>query len=121
MRLNPFHDDWYFAFAAAPYLVARRPEEAIPLALRAPDVAVDVRAFLAAALAHLGRTEEARRYTEGFLHAFRRKITAGREPEPDEPVRWILHVNPLKRAEDREYLLAGLEKAGLTVGAGVRS
>ncbi|HEX7127581.1 MAG TPA: BTAD domain-containing putative transcriptional regulator, partial [Thermodesulfobacteriota bacterium] len=113
MRLNPFHDDWYFALAAAPHFVGRRLEEAVSLALRAPDAAVDVRAYLAAALAHLGRTDEARRYLDGFLRLFRTKITAGREPEPDEPGRWLLHVNPFKREEDRAYLLAGLEKAGM--------
>src|SRR3546814_4939105 len=117
MQLNPCHDDWYFAFAAAPYAFARRLEEAIPLALKAPDVATDIRAYLAAAYAHLGRKEEAKRQVASFLHIFRRNITFGREPEPDEPARWILHVNPLRREADRIYLLEGLERAGLTMPA----
>jgi hypothetical protein len=32
-------------------------------------------------------------------------------------VRWVLHVNPLRRAGDREHLLAGLAAAGLVVPA----
>lgn len=120
MRLNPFHDDWYFAFAAAPYAFARRLEEAIPLALKSPDVATDIRAYLAAAYAHLGRIEAAERQIERFLQVFRRNITFGREPEPDEPARWILHVNPLRRETDRAYLLEGLERAGLIMPADLR-
>lgn len=118
MRLNPFHDEWYCAFAATPHFVARRLEEGIRLALRAPDVGVDVRAFLACAYARLGRMEEAHRQRDAFLRVFRRKITFGRAPDPDEPVRWVLHVNPMRRPEDRAYLLEGLDRAGLPLPAG---
>src|SRR3546814_21128705 len=51
MQLTPFHDEWYFAFAAAPSAFARRPEEAIPLAPEAPAVATDIRTYFAAAYA----------------------------------------------------------------------
>jgi DNA-binding SARP family transcriptional activator len=114
MRLNPFHDDWYFAFAAGAYLLVRRLHEAIELAVKAPHVATDVHAWLAAAYAHLGQPESARHHLLAFLNVFRRKITFGREPAPDEPARWVLHVNPFRRAEDSEFLLDGLLKAGLT-------
>ena len=115
IRLNPFHDDWYFAFAAAPHLVARDMGRMIDLAGRAPDAGVDVRAFLAMGHALLGRPEEAARQMPRFLAHFRRAVTGGRDPLPGEPARWIMHVNPLRRAEDRAFLRDGLERAGLEV------
>ena len=59
--------------------------------------------------------EKARECAALFLEEFRKKITFGREPEPSEPVRWVLHVNPFQRQEDADYLTAGMAKAGLTV------
>lgn len=115
IRLNPFHDDWYFAFAAAPHLVARDFERLVGLAGRAPDAGVDVRAFIAVGHAMCGRADEAARQMARFLDHFRCAVTAGREPAPDEPARWILHVNPLRRADDRAALRDGLARAGLVV------
>ncbi len=115
IRLNPFHDDWYFAFAAAPRLIARDMAGLVELALRAPDVATDIRAFIAVGYALLGRADDAARQLPRFLDHFRRNVAFGRTPAPDEPARWIMHVNPLRRAEDREFLRHGLARAGLVV------
>ncbi len=113
MRLNPFHEDWYFAFASAPYFYARELEQSIALALKATDVSTDVRAYLAAAYGHLGRLEEAGRQREAFLQLFRSRITFGREPQPGEATRWVMLVNPLRHEDDLDYLVDGLVKAGL--------
>ncbi|WP_374446661.1 BTAD domain-containing putative transcriptional regulator [Stella sp.] len=118
IRLNPFHDDWYFVFAAGPRLVARDMPRLVELASRAPDVAVDVRAFIAMGHALMGRPDEAERQMARFHAHFRRSVTRGREPEPGEAARWILHVNPLRRAEDRAFLCEGLARAGLEVPPG---
>ncbi|MCC7276257.1 MAG: hypothetical protein IT561_26560 [Alphaproteobacteria bacterium] len=115
IRLNPLHDDWYFAHAFAPRLLARDFEGALALGLRAPDAATDMRAHLAVAQAMLGRTDEAAADMARFRAHFRANITGGREPEPGEAARWILHVNPLRRAEDRAFLREGLARAGLDV------
>lgn len=115
MRLNPFHDDWYFAFAAGAYLLARRLDEAIGFALRAPLAATDMHACLACAYALQGRSQEAERHLEAFLDLFRRRITPGRSPGPDEPVRWLMHVNPIRRPEDQAFLLHGFSRAGFTL------
>ncbi len=115
MRLNPFHDDWYFAFAAGAYLLARRPEETIAFALRAPQAATDMHACLACAYALQGQAQEAERHRQAFLGLFRQRITFGRRPEPDEPVRWLLHVNPIRRPDDQGFLLDGLARAGFTL------
>src|SRR3546814_5391838 len=72
MRLNPFHDDWYFVFMAPPHFVERRLDEAIALGLRAPNAATDVHAYLAAAHALLGRPDAARRHLDSFLRMFRK-------------------------------------------------
>jgi len=115
LRLNPFHDDWYFAFAAGAYLLARRLDEAIGFALRAPHTATDMHACLACAYALQGQAREAEHHRHAFLDLFQRRITFGRTPEPDEPVRWLMHVNPIRRPEDREFLRDGLARAGFTL------
>ncbi|ABS25938.1 BTAD domain-containing putative transcriptional regulator [Anaeromyxobacter sp. Fw109-5] len=112
-RLNPFHADWYLPCVAANHLVARRPGEALDLLARAPDGHVDTRAFLAVARAHLGDDAGARDDARRFVERFRAGIVRGRPFAADEPVRWVLHVNPLRRPEDREWVVAGLARAGL--------
>ncbi|WP_296808513.1 BTAD domain-containing putative transcriptional regulator [Thiocapsa sp.] len=115
MRLNPYHDDWYFAYAVYPNFVGRRLETAIAYALKAPHVATDVTAYLAAASAHLGQMEAARRHLASFREMFRRNIMQGREPAAEEPMRWLLHVNPFSRIEDAHFWAEGLARAGLVI------
>lgn len=113
LELNPCHPDWYLGFAAFPRLIARRYAEGLELARRAPEVTVDFAAYRAVALAHLGDLAAARRDVAQFLAVFREKILFGREPEPGEPLRWLLHVGPFRRAADAEHLAEGLRLAGL--------
>lgn len=117
MRLNPFHDDWYFAFAAGPLLFSGRIETAIEYGLKAPDIATDAHAYLAAAFAHLGNLEEAAHHLTLFHEAYRRNIAAGPAIAPDETARWLMHVNPFRRDVDAQYFLAGLARAGLAIPA----
>lgn len=114
-RLNPFHDDWYYAYAAMPEFFLGAYEAAIALGCRAPEIAADMDAYRAAAEAHLGRVAEARAAIERFRAKFRERITFGREPEPGEPARWLAHVNPFARTEDLARLLEGVRLAGLEV------
>lgn len=113
--LNPLHDDWYFAFGCAPYLVGRELEQGVALAAKAPDAATDSRAHLAWAYARLGRAQQAERFRDDFLAAFRRNITCGRAPRRDEPARWLWRVNPLRRPEDAAFVFEGLARAGFVV------
>jgi tetratricopeptide (TPR) repeat protein len=115
--LNPFHPEWYLPCVAANHVVARRPREAVALLERAPDLFVDTRAFLAAERAHLGDAARARDEARRFLARFRSDVSRRAAGDDGEAVRWLLHVNPLRRAEDREHLLAGLAAAGLVVPA----
>ena len=114
LRLNPKRPDWYYAAAAFARFMARDLEESVRLGLSAPDGLVDTRAFLAAAAAELGDDSVARDHAARFVEHFRRKIAPDREPEPGEPVRWLMRVNPLKQQRDTEYLLQALGRAGLT-------
>jgi TolB-like protein/tetratricopeptide (TPR) repeat protein len=116
LRLNPLHDAWYYAYGWIPFFFARELDRGLLLAEMAPpNMMVDQSAFMAAAYAHRGDLERARPLLAEFLREFQQKITFGRTPEPDEPLRFLLHVNPFAREQDADYLLDGLRKAGWTV------
>jgi TolB-like protein/Tfp pilus assembly protein PilF len=114
MRLNPAHPPWYTAPAGLAMFVMGRDREVIEMGLQAPvTMFVDIPAFLAASMALSGDVERARRYQRQFADTFREKVTFGREPEPGEPLRWLLHVNPFRRDDDINRLATGLRLAGL--------
>jgi TolB-like protein len=113
-RLNPLHDESYFVLAALPYFVARRLDDGLALMERAPpNLIVDQSAFMAACYAHLGDMTRAKQHVAQFLGTFTEKITFGRVPDADEPLAYLLHVNPFAREEDAKYFVEGLKKAGL--------
>jgi hypothetical protein len=72
---------------------------------------------MAAARARLGDAQGARDDARRFAERFGRSIAGGRPFAPEDPVRWILRVNPLRLDEDRAFLLDGLARAGLPVRA----
>lgn len=112
-RLNPVTGDWYVAPTALSLLVLGRYEESIACGVRNPHATLDCPALLAAACAHAGDRERAAEYLRQFLAEFQERVLFGREPEPGEPLRWLLHVNPFRRAEDVERITSGLRLAGL--------
>jgi DNA-binding SARP family transcriptional activator len=114
-RLHPSPPDWYLPCVAANHLVARRPREGLELLSRAPDGHVDTRAFMAAARAHLGDAAGAVDDARRFVERFRAGIARNGAFAADAPARWVLLVNPLRRAEDRAWLVEGLARAGLPV------
>jgi tetratricopeptide (TPR) repeat protein len=93
-------------------------EAALSIAERAQDVLHGTRsAWQAAALAHLGRSDEAAIEARRFLDEIRAKWF-GAEPAIDEEiVRWLLHLYPISRREDWQRLRDGLELAGLPTRA----
>jgi len=112
-RLHPFHPEWYLAALAVNHYFARQPFEAVALLERAPDAYVDSRAFLAACYADLGDLARARENARRFLARFARNIVPGAAPA--DAISWVLRINPLRRAEDRDHLLEGLARAGISV------
>jgi TolB-like protein/tetratricopeptide (TPR) repeat protein len=114
MRLNPAYPPWYTAPAGLALFVLGRDAESIALGTQVPiSMFVDIPAFLAASLALAGDGERARSYLGQFLAVFGERVTYGRMPEPGEPLRWLLHVNPFRREMDAERLALGLKIAGL--------
>lgn len=112
-RLNPRHPEWYAACAAVPLFLLGRHGEVVARVASAPRATVDLPALLAASHALMGERERAAAALEMFLDDFVEKITFGRPPEPGEPLRWVLHVNPFRRPEDAEHVARGLRLAGL--------
>jgi hypothetical protein len=55
----------------------------------------------------------ARTYVDRFLADFASRITFGRRPDPGEPLRWLLHVNPFRNPGDADHLARALHAAGL--------
>jgi TolB-like protein/tetratricopeptide (TPR) repeat protein len=112
-RHNPISGDWYVLPAALSLFLLGRDEDALGYAVRKPEATVDGPALLAAICAYLGDEARAADYLRWFLTIFQERILFGREPEPGEPLRWVLHVNPFRRAEDVERVTTGLRLAGL--------
>jgi len=114
LRLNPLHDVSYYVLGSLPYFFARRLRDGLTLIEKAPpSMIVDQSAYTAAAYAHLGELAKAQEHVGLFLETFREKIAFGREPDADEPLRYLLHVNPFSKQEDIDFFVAGLAKAGL--------
>jgi TolB-like protein/tetratricopeptide (TPR) repeat protein len=114
MRLNPGYPPWYAAPAGLALFMLGRDRECLDVIAAAPTrMFVDVAAFAAASAALSGDMPTAKRQLQEFLEDFRERIGFGRAAEPGEPLRWLLHVNPFRRAEDGERLARGLALAGL--------
>lgn len=114
MRLNPAFPPWYAAPAGLALFVLGRDGECLTLCAGAPTrMFVDVAAFAAASCALTGDMQGATEYLHQFLDDFQERIGFGRVPEPGEPLRWLLHVNPFRRPADEDRLARGLSVAGL--------
>jgi TolB-like protein/tetratricopeptide (TPR) repeat protein len=114
MRLHPGFPPYYHAPVGLALFVLGRDAEVLAVGSQAPiSMFVDIPAFLAASCGLSGDLERARFYLDAFLSALGDRITYGRPPDPGEPLRWLLHVNPFRRPEDSERLEHGLRLAGL--------
>src|SRR5690606_1561489 len=91
-----------------------RYEESVAYGVRNPHATPDCPALLAAACALAGDQVRAAGYLRQFLAELQERILFGRPPEPGEPLRWVLHVNPFRHAEDVERVRKGLRLAGLS-------
>jgi DNA-binding SARP family transcriptional activator/TolB-like protein len=89
-------------------------QEAIEGIDRASNVAKTLPGWKAAALFHLGRTEEARLEARKFLDGIR-AVWFGKPPNDREIALWLLHAHPIARREDWERLRDGIGGAGVPV------
>jgi len=113
LDLSPLCPSWYFYCAALPLFALRRYDEAVRIAGKGGLTVVDSGAYLAASHAYLGNHERAAFYLDEFQKSFVRRITFGREPEPGEAMRWLVHVNPYRREKDTAHFTEGVRLAGL--------
>jgi TolB-like protein len=114
MRLNPSYPPWYFAPLGCGLFILGRDAEVMALGSQVPITTfVDLPALLAASMALSGDVERARSYLSRFLAAFGERVIYGRAPEPGEPLRWLLHINPFRLDEHAQRLARGLRAAGL--------
>ena len=98
MRLHPGFPPYYTAPVGLALFVLGRDAEALAAVAQTP-----ISTFL----------ERARFYLKEFLSQLGDRIIYGRAPDPGEPLRWLLHVNPFRRAQDIDRLEQGLRLAGL--------
>ncbi|TQF85685.1 hypothetical protein FK498_00270 [Elioraea sp. Yellowstone] len=118
MRLNPYHPNIYYIHAAMAHLFAGDVATALAFGARNDGLPfVDAPAFLAIAYAHAGRMEEGLRALAEYRAAFRERITFDREPAPGEPARWMLEINPFRRAQDVALLREGFRLLGEPIDA----
>jgi hypothetical protein len=82
-------------------------------ALQAGDSITYFLAWRAAALAHLGRVEEARAEGRRFLGGIAKHWSGAAPPTADAVARWFLDCFPIRNQGAREQLRSGLEAAGL--------
>ncbi|MFR0692810.1 winged helix-turn-helix domain-containing tetratricopeptide repeat protein [Enterobacterales bacterium AE_CKDN230030158-1A_HGKHYDSX7] len=101
-RLNPFPAAWYYLTLGQAQYAARDYPGAIQTLRRDETYRSSSRRFLAAALAQLGRLDEARAETEFFLVS-----------NPDFSIRHWVATEPLRDAAVREHFVEGFRKAGL--------
>lgn len=115
LRLNPYRNLWYYQYGSLVYFVLRKFNTSVDMALKRPlvNVWVDLPGFIAAAYAHMERSEEARKYAALFADTFVSSITRGRKPSVDEVVNWLTKANPFRYAEDRDSMVTGILQAGL--------
>ncbi len=116
IELNPRHGPWYHVAEGLALFVLRRHEEAGASFARADRTFVDSPAYRAACAALGGAPDETARALGAFHEEYVNKIAFGRAPGPGEELRWLVDVNPFRRAQDAEHFVAALRAAGLEGG-----
>ncbi len=101
MRLNPYYPNWYLWFLGCAQYFTRDYEGAIETLRKAPSVG-EARRTVAACLAYLGRTEEARVEAEKYL-----------KDHPSFSASYWGSTHPFLREKDRQHAVEGFLKAGL--------
>jgi tetratricopeptide (TPR) repeat protein len=79
------------------------------------DIIADLAAWKAAALAHLGRIEEARSTMRHFVANLRKRWTAADPVTEPRLASWFLHSFPIRDRQVWETLRQGIVEAGLEI------
>jgi TolB-like protein len=102
MRLNPRPPAWYYWLKGEAEYAARHYEDAVITLRHEATYGTPSRSILAAALAQLGRTEEARIEGRLFMADY-----------PDFRIESFLDTQPFRHRADREHFAEGYRKAAL--------
>jgi tetratricopeptide (TPR) repeat protein len=117
LRLNPCHPSWYNYYLSRILFQLGRDGETVTLleqrTIDAPARHPRDMAWRAAACAHLGRIEEARRCAETFVQSVRSYWRGDPAAGPREYVDWLVDISYLRRDADMARLREGLRQAGL--------
>jgi TolB-like protein len=115
MRLNPFPPEWYHWYRALAYFSGRSYEEAIHAFKEIRSLDRWGHAYIAACHAHLKELEEARTEVSIFVDARRRELLERGEAFPSQTLELArVRANRYRIQADRDHLLEGLRKAGLS-------
>ncbi len=101
LQLNSSSSTWRRAFFVTAYFVARRYEQAVDAMYRLESPPFYIYRWFSAALAHLGRTEEARAAFKEYL-----------QHNPGFSLAKHLETLRFRKPEDAEHYAEGLRKAG---------
>lgn len=115
LQRNPHHADIDLFDLAVAHFFARHHDDAVALFDRLPEVFY-YREIVAAAYAHAGRIDQARRHALKYVEELRATWVGKSATEVSDLLRWEIKYNCLyKRPEDVAHLLDGLHKAGLPI------
>ncbi len=112
-RLNPLHGPFYPAIIGWSLFMMRRYDQAFDYLSQAGDAIVELAAYRAACAVVTGEVERARREYGTFVREYRHKIAFGREPEPREPLTWVVQVEPFRCIADSRHMPDILSDAGI--------
>ena len=101
-QLNPYPEPWYYWDEGEAEYAARQYENAVATLRREATYGTPSRSILAAALAQLGRIEEARIEGRLFMADY-----------PGFRIEAFLDTQPFRHQTDREHFADGYRKAGL--------
>lgn len=105
LRLNPHPPAWYYWLKGEAEYAARQYKESIATLRLEVTYGTPSRSILAAALAQLGRIEEARVEGRLFMADY-----------PDFRIETFLDTQPFRHKADREHFADGYRKAGIPEG-----
>jgi TolB-like protein len=111
--LNPLHPDWYLGIIGWNLFMLRRYDEAYDYLSKSREAIVELPAYRSACAAITGDLDRANSEHEIFIREYRNKIAFGREPEPGEPLRWAVQVEPFRDIGHSRRMPDALRDAGI--------
>jgi TolB-like protein/tetratricopeptide (TPR) repeat protein len=116
LELSPLPSPIHWGYQSKIRFLRGDYEGCLEAAAFARDTPADMPAWVAAALSHTGRKEEAAKELQRFLAHIRADWHGeSAQPSDKEITAWLLHLYPIRRSEDWERLRDGLASAGAPV------